>query len=186
MSTDAWQARRWAHVAAQRGKVMHPTVQWGRFVEPPDPYAAGSSVGWLDPEVLAAMVPLLMRATATPDDVIAGFWNGWGGSSIASPSFLTIPPGREFSLLATSLTEIADPEWGRQDAIGWADGQRFPSVQILWPEDHSWVVASEIDWDSTIIAGRRPLIDDLLRDARFEIFEVAESDDLSWAGDTMN
>lgn len=43
---------------------------------------------------------------------------------------------------------------------------------MLWPEGHEWVLASEIDWDSTIVAGSRSLIDAVLADARFEAYEV--------------
>lgn len=89
-------------------------------------------------------------------------------------------PGREMLLLHTSLAELSDPDW--PDAGGIAG----PMPQMLWPADHSWVVASEIDWDSTIVAGSRALIDAVLADERFESFEVHAVSDLSWDGDTMN
>lgn len=132
------------------------------------------------------MVPLLKKTTSTPGNVIAGFWNGWGNSHIAGPSSLTIPPQREFVLMQTTLDELADPDWGRTPDIGWVDSERFPSVQLGWPEDHGWVIASEIDWDSTIIGGQRPLIDELINDSRFETYEVTAEDNLSWTGDTVN
>lgn len=44
--------------------------------------------------------------------------------------------------------------------------------QLLWPADHTWVVATEIDTDSTIVAGSRQLIASVLADGRFEAFEV--------------
>lgn len=52
--------------------------------------------------------------------------------------------------------------------------------------DHTWVVASEEDWDSTIVAGSRALVDSILADDHFEAFEVHEDDDLSWDGDLLN
>jgi hypothetical protein len=58
--------------------------------------------------------------------------------------------------------------------------------QLLWPADQSWVVASEIDWDSTIVAGSRGLIDAVLADPALEAFEVDEDADLSWDGDIVN
>jgi len=48
------------------------------------------------------------------------------------------------------------------------------SADSDWPEDHTWVMASEFDWDSTIVAGSRSLVDAVLADERFEAFEVAE------------
>ena len=182
---ERW-TRRWADVAAEAGKQMHPLVQWGKLRQPQSPFADGSEVGWLDPEILAALTPLLREATTTPDALIAGFWNGWGGAEIVSPATLEIPPGRHFDLLETTLDELSDPNWGYAPDVGWHPGFRFPSVQLLWPVDHRWILASDIDWDSTIIAGGRTLVDALLADPRFETFEVSADDDLSWDGDTMN
>ncbi|MBF6131620.1 hypothetical protein IU501_01195 [Nocardia otitidiscaviarum] len=95
-------------------------------------------------------------------------------------------PGRDFLLLDTGLAELADPGWVYAAGLGWTSD--FPGVmpQLLWPADHAWVVASEIDFDSTIVAGSRALIDAVLADNRFEAFEIAEESDLSWDGDTIN
>lgn len=95
-------------------------------------------------------------------------------------------PGREYVLLETDLAELADPAWGRTAGIGWQDGDPGPMPQLLWPEDHAWVVASEIDWDSTIVAGSRALVDAVLADDRFEAVEVGPDDDLSLTGDRVN
>lgn len=89
-------------------------------------------------------------------------------------------PGREMLLLQTSLAELSDLDWPE------AGGVAGVMPQMLWPADRSWVVASEIDWDSTIVAGSRALIDAVLADERFESFEVQAVSDLSWDGDTVN
>jgi len=89
-------------------------------------------------------------------------------------------PGREYLLMATTLAELADPGWPERAGIGGL------MPQMLWPADRTWSVASEIDWDSTIVAGSRSLIDAVLADERFESFEVHESSDLTWDGDTIN
>lgn len=96
-------------------------------------------------------------------------------------------PGRDYVLLETSLTELADPAWGYRAGIGWDarfDGD--PSPQLVWPADRAWIVATEIDWDSTIIGGPAALIAEVLADPAFEAFEVAADADLSWSGDTIN
>ncbi|MGC5629215.1 hypothetical protein ACPYO6_13360 [Georgenia sp. Z1344] len=95
-------------------------------------------------------------------------------------------PGRDFLLFGTSLTELADlrrVSAGECDP-GWGIGGVLP--QLLWPADRSWVVASEIDWDSTIVAGSRTLVEEILADPRFEAYEVDEDSDLTWDGDTLN
>lgn len=95
-------------------------------------------------------------------------------------------PDRDFVLFATSLAELADPTWLERAGIGVLPLHSPLSPQMMWPDDHSWVVASEIDWDSTIVAGSRALVDAVLADDRFEAFEVDEGADLSCEGDLVN
>lgn len=88
-------------------------------------------------------------------------------------------PGREFVLLQSSLDDLANPAWGIEGGIGWTTDSPEPSPQLVWPQDRAWVVASEIDWDSTIVAGNREVIDAILSDPSFEAFEVDEDDHLT-------
>lgn len=89
--------------------------------------------------------------------------------SLAGPRLLL--PHREYIVLGMTLPALADPSWMDDDRVGtYLDFGHTP--QLLWPEDHSWVVATEIDTDSTIVAGSRHLIADVLADGRFEAFEV--------------
>ena len=46
--------------------------------------------------------------------------------------------------------------------------------------------ATEIDWDSTLVAGSSPMVDAILGDARLEAFAVEYGDDLTWYGDTLS
>lgn len=95
-------------------------------------------------------------------------------------------PGRGFVLLQATLTELSDPGWGHRAGIGWTSHHPDPTPQMFWPGDHVWVVASEIDWDSTIVAGSRALVDAVLADPTFEGYEVQENDKLTWDGDPIN
>ncbi|MGX1805083.1 hypothetical protein ACWIGI_05160 [Nocardia sp. NPDC055321] len=224
----------WAEVAARNGRVMHPLVQWRNLTDGEDEaamsFADGWSVGqseegWFDPSLLAALTVHLRAATATPDELTAGVWNGFGQFDSAAGTLLVAAtdgdprdladerariaaelaasvapeveraatagpflrwPGRDFLLFDTGLAELADPAWVFTAGLGWTPD--FPGVtpQLLWPADHAWVLATEIDFDSTIIAGDRALIDAVLADNGFEAFEIAEDSDLSWDGDTIN
>ncbi len=120
----------------------------------------------IDAELVASVAPEVRRA------VEAGPFLRW--------------PGRDFLLFDTDLAELADPGWVYAAGLGWTSD--FPGVtpQLLWPADHAWVVASEIDFDSTIVAGSRALIDAVSADNSFEVFEIAEESDLSWNGDAIN
>lgn len=95
-------------------------------------------------------------------------------------------PGREYVLLATGCDELADETWPHRAGVGWTSVFEGPLPQLVWPVDRAWVVASEIDWDSTIVAGSRGLVDAVLADEAFEAFEVDEGADLSWEGDLVN
>ncbi|WP_146244824.1 hypothetical protein [Curtobacterium sp. MCPF17_051] len=89
--------------------------------------------------------------------------------SLASPRFLW--PARECFLLSMSLPQLSDPSWTDDARVGmYVDFGHTP--QMLWPEGREWVLATEIDWDSTIVAGSRSLVDAVLADARFEAYEV--------------
>lgn len=91
-------------------------------------------------------------------------------------------PGRPFHLMTASTRLFADPTWlDTADLEAWPAADHTP--QMLWPEDRAWVLATEIDWDATIVGGSRDLVDSIVGDGRFEAFEVHADDDLSWAGD---
>ena len=53
------------------------------------------------------------------------------------------------------------------------------SPNLIWPDDHAWCVASEIDLASTYIGGPPTLADDLLADPRLEAWAVRADDPLS-------
>ncbi|WP_345763207.1 hypothetical protein [Diaminobutyricibacter sp. McL0608] len=106
----------------------------------------------------------------------------------AAPQGTLQLPGREYLLFETTLDELADPSWTQHAGIG---GNGLPAgaghtPQLLWPADHAWCLASEIDFDSTLVGGSRTLIDSILADDALETYEVGPDDDLTWLGDTIN
>jgi len=96
-------------------------------------------------------------------------------ASLAGPRLRL--PHRGYIVLDTALTELADPSWMDEASVGTSVGVAH-TPQLLWPEDHAWVVATEVDADSTIVAGSRRLIDGVLDDARFESFAVRPDSNL--------
>jgi hypothetical protein len=217
LETGVW---RWTDVAARTGQSVDAGVSWsavggsrdddvlfddGWRVEPP-------TEGWLEPRLLAALTTHLGASTATPLDLVAAVWDGWGdlsgGSTFGSGwqggtpdaterahlesevarlraahreeldavrRALTVPrlhlTHRDHLLVSTTLPDWADPAWTEGAEI--ADGVPLAHTpQLLWPEDHAWVLATEVDSDSTLVAGTRRLVDAVLRDGRFEAIEV--------------
>ncbi len=59
-------------------------------------------------------------------------------------------------------------------------------VAMWWPADRAWFVASEIDFESTVVGGSPELRDSLLSDRELEAFEVPPNGILSLNGDTVN
>jgi hypothetical protein len=53
------------------------------------------------------------------------------------------------------------------------------SPNLIWPDDHAWCVATDVDLASTYIAGPQALADELLADPRLEAWAVREDDPLS-------
>lgn len=97
-------------------------------------------------------------------------------------------PGRAYVLFVTSTSSFADVSWpdvapwvGPDEAHAWAQ-----SPNVMWSADRSWVVVSEIDFDSTIVAGSHELITQICAARGLEARPLVEGSDLSWDGDEVN
>jgi hypothetical protein len=104
-------------------------------------------------------------------------------ASEAGPRLLL--PHREYVLLDADVREFADTDWTTRAGIGWHAGSG-PTPNLLWPADRAWFVASEIDFDSTIVGGTRALIDALATSDGLEAAKVTEDTDLSYRADAIN
>jgi len=56
----------------------------------------------------------------------------------------------------------------------------------MWPSDRSWYLATEVDFDSTIIAGDKSLNAELLAHPELEALQASVDLDLTCFGDTIN
>lgn len=173
----------WAQVAAATGKTAHALMQYSSI--------SGSCYGnhetWAwdgqAPDVGSLERPLFEQAVEllqphTDDHVFAAVWNGFGDLLVYGTTFQL--PGREYFLFERELGEV-DGLFATLTS-GWP----FQSPQLLWPTDHSWFLSTEIDLDSTVIGGRRRLIDTVLATEEIEAWEVREGDSLMFDGDTIN
>jgi hypothetical protein len=70
----------------------------------------------------------------------------------------------------------------------WASEDWFlpRSPNLFWPDDQSWCVASEVDFDSTLIAGPAALVEEVVRSDELEAWQVNPGDSLAFDGDTVN
>lgn len=94
-------------------------------------------------------------------------------------------PWRDHVLFDAAIEEFAQPDW--PERAPWVENAVWPECpSLIWPDDRTWVVVSEIDWDSTIVAGDRAAIDAVLAASGIEALEIPEGADLSSAGDAIN
>ena len=102
-------------------------------------------------------------------------------------------PNRSYVLFCGGVTTFGDPGWPAR--VPWsdhtdADEQRWvrppDAPNLLWPDDHAWVMVSEIDFDSTIVAGSAELIAAIVADPALEAASIPADSDLSWDADEVN
>ena len=176
----AGDGRTWAQVAASSGRQVHPLVQWGSIAPHFDGSGRSGDVdpeeGSIPPESLAA----ILEHCPTDHDVTYAVWVGFGSWSDRGDRHALLPGwgGRDYLLFEAPKAPIMT--WPGMDPI-WPQ-----SANLIWPQNHSWCIATEIDWDSTLIAGPYPVTQAILDDERLETFEVDYGDDLSWYGDHVN
>jgi hypothetical protein len=94
-------------------------------------------------------------------------------------------PGRNYFLFAAAPRTFTDGSW-IHDAP-WNRDPHWPqSPNLLWPEDKAWVMVTEIDFDSTIVAGSPGLVADLIADPQIEAVPIHEGADLTSNADKVN
>lgn len=57
---------------------------------------------------------------------------------------------------------------------------------LIWPEDSSWFVAREVDFDSTLVGGNAALIDGIIESSKLEAWRVRPTDSLADDADKIN
>jgi hypothetical protein len=212
VTEDRWLT--WSDVAVAAGTRVHPLVQWRRLAHPggsrmPGWGGGAPEKGNLPVPALRSLLAVLSRHTASPDDCWLCLWDGYGWirgtpsvaiASVSSDGRVTerlVPaalstaalepsrtvrfPGRNYLLARGALDAALTVGW-------WLDGElRDPqSPNLFWPDDHSWCVATEIDFDSTLVAGSEALIEDLLRERSLEAWRIDPDDSLQTDADQVN
>ena len=172
----AGDGRTWAQVAAQEGRHMHALAQWCG-IYPPFNGGRSSEVDPDEGSIPAAVQEGILEHCPVTGDVFYAVWVGLGFWE--QPDDGPTMRGRGGYRLFTGPKKVIttwpgmEPPWEQ-------------SANLIWPPDHAWCIATDIDWDSTLIAGDATLADALLTDQRLEAVEVNYMDDLSWFGDRLN
>jgi hypothetical protein len=199
----------WSDVAAATGRQAHPLMQWHALVGSADPFNFAGSLwrgdaperGDLAPAPFAALCDLLAAHTRSPTECVFGIWEGWawvhGGSvrmsatgSEAVPGAFTeqerdqaglVLPGRKYVLLTGPLaaaSQLGDPHGLR--------GFEPHSPNLMWPADRAWFVASEVDFDSTLVGGTAEVIQSILDSPTLDAWPVEPDSSLASDADKIN
>ncbi|MDE0129088.1 MAG: hypothetical protein OXQ86_05940 [Gammaproteobacteria bacterium] len=130
-----------------------------------DAWIGGPSEGSLAPDLARSLKGLLATATANPDSCWFGIWEGYGHLTESQREAPAISaPARRWHLFRAPLTAI--------DQSFFDDGGHL-SANLIWPEDRSWCIATEIDAEATYIAGSEELVARVLATADLEAERVS-------------
>ncbi len=90
-------------------------------------------------------------------------------------------PGRDYLLLTGPLHAATSLGW-------WPTPMSFQaqSPNLFWPADRVWCVATEIDFDSTLVAGTRTLIGAFLNEPILDAWPLHPDDSLASDTDQVN
>jgi hypothetical protein len=152
----------------------------------PDPAFVGQSQNDVDCDRgapsdvarLRASMETLTRHTGTPDACYFCVWEGWplqrregtAERSVHPSAVLDVPqvviPNRAYFLLKGDLSDLA--QWDATRA--WLGQRRLLDVPpaFMWPADHAWCIACDVDQHYAGIGAATAAIDQLLADPRLD------------------
>jgi hypothetical protein len=166
------------------------------------------SIGLMDIQTLDALCDILTVHTADPIHCFFGLCTiaGWMDSISTSEvrSLLELPYGRDYLVLAGALSTVNQITyiWPRPESLQVTfttdkDEALLPKLNptklrqreapnLIWPVDHTWLVASEVDFDSTLVGGSASLIEEIVESQQLEACQVRPTDSLAVDADKVN
>ncbi|MWV74599.1 hypothetical protein [Rathayibacter rathayi] len=131
----------WVDSAGAAGIAFTPTIQWDDIVRysPDSRQLHSPRRGTLESAESETLAEVLSAFTSSPDECWFGVWEGWGD---AFPP----PAAVKFRWLIRDLHLV-------KGAVVEAPLVSSRGATVWWPADQSWFVATEVDYDSTIVAG---------------------------------
>ena len=136
------------------GAALHPMLR------PGDAWITGPREGSLETDLARTLQRVLARKTADSVPCWFGIWEGFGFLTEAQRAAPSIEaPGRRWHLFRAPLDHLARPVW---------DAFEHQSINLAWPGDRSWCLATEIDAEVTYVGGSKELISAILEEAGLE------------------
>lgn len=166
------------------------------------------STGAMDIETLDALCEILIVHTVDPAHCFFGLCTiqDWEDSFSADElqPLLTLPDGRDHIVLAAPLSAVNQIayDWSKSTSTGMtsisgkaekplltpdpSEYLRREAPNLIWPADESWFVASEVDFDSTLVGGTDKLIEAIVESSKLEAWQVEPSNSLAINADKIN
>lgn len=203
----------WEEVAAALGTTAHREMQWHAIVGSYDSsnfegsrWPGGEpSISELEAASLTALCEILARHTTTRQECFFGISTIHGGVEESFPDApLLRHPYRDYAVLSGPLSAVDQIEIENANRISIrfvafdADGHEPPpdlepdpsgwrqAPNLIWPRDRAWFVATEYDFDSTLVGGSRDLIEAILSSSELEAWEVDPDVSLQEDADKIN
>lgn len=204
---------RWEEVAGVLGSTAHREMQWHAIVGSYDSsnfegskWSGGDpNISELDEEALEALCAILGRHTGSSELSYVGISTIHAGVEETFPeATLFRLPHRDFVVLAGPLSAVDRIAVSDSYAIGFTFRAAVPagedppprpepsayvwkvSPNLIWPESRAWFVATEYDFDSTLVGGSRELIKAILDSPELEAWEVDPEVSLEDDADKIN
>lgn len=206
----------WSEVATLTGRTAHPLMQWHALVGSDDPHDRSESMwkgddpdrGVMPGSTMNPLCCLLAKHTNRADDCIFGLWREqiWFKLSATRDSGQVSQDsavhhdeahwvnrlevrgnarlqlhGRKYILLEGPLSAAGE---GDEQSVSEEFGEISPN--LLWPLDRAWFLATDIDLDSTIVAGTHELIQEIVGSSDLEAWPVSLADSLAVDADQVN
>lgn len=167
------------------------------------------NTGMLDVSILDLLCEVLAVHTDDPAHCLFGLcviqcWeDSFSKSELRGHPLLRLPLGRDHIILEGPLAAVdqivEEPrgsvafEFVKDGSKPISDDERAAllapsrgSPNLIWPEDHSWLVVSEVDFDSTLVGGSTELIEAIVASPGLEAWQVEPTTSLAEGADKIN
>lgn len=118
-----------------------------RFLpEPTSPGQEEPERGVDDPdefELLRSALDVLGEHTHTPEDVYFCMWDGWGTPPALEGLPMVSVPERSYFLIRGALMDLGD--WQTPERMPTGPDFDRPPPAFIWPADHAWCLAYDVD-----------------------------------------
>lgn len=164
----------WAEVAGRTGCHAHAGMQWDRL-RPGRLDLTHPELGTLTPDAAQPLISALRPYTATA--VWFGVWTGFRPLVVSHNAATFALPLRTMYLLRGALEGLAQN-------LAPAPHERLPT--IAWPDDRSWVLATDPDLRETYLAGTRDCVQAIVRSPLVEAMAISPGQPVTAESDPLN